>query len=99
MLFCRKLRFGDLWARKVPFWVKNSVSCARSALLHGIYCKIYCVKFANLQLRAKTAHLSQKLYTRLTKIFMDIFAPDERLPSSATLHILANHIQFVHIRS
>ena len=31
-LFCRKLRFvaiyalfGDLWAKKVPFWVKNSV--------------------------------------------------------------------------
>ena len=44
-LFCRKLRFvaiytlfGDLWAKKVPFWVKNSVSWARSALLHGIYC-------------------------------------------------------------
>ena len=27
--------FGDLWAKKVPFWVKNSVSWARSALLHG----------------------------------------------------------------
>ena len=44
-LFCRKVRFvaiyalfGDLWAKKVPFWVKNSVSWARSALLHGIYC-------------------------------------------------------------
>ena len=44
-LFCRKLRFveiyalfGDLWAKKVPLWVKNSVSWARSALLHGIYC-------------------------------------------------------------
>ena len=44
-LFCRELRFvaiytlfGDLWAKKVPFWVKNSVSWARSALLHGIYC-------------------------------------------------------------
>ena len=38
-LFGRKLRFvaiyalfGDLWAKKVPFWVKNSVSWARSAL-------------------------------------------------------------------
>ena len=38
-LFCRELRFvaifalfGDLWAQKVPFWVKNSVSWARSAL-------------------------------------------------------------------
>ena len=28
--------FGDLWAQKVPFWVKNSVSWARSALLHGM---------------------------------------------------------------
>ena len=47
-LFCRELRFvaiyaffGDLWAKKVPFWVKNSVSWARSALLHGIYCIFY----------------------------------------------------------
>ena len=44
-LLCRELRFvaiyplfGDLWAKKVSFWVKNSVSWARSALLHGIYC-------------------------------------------------------------
>ena len=47
-LFCRELRFvsiyalfGDLWAKKVPFWVKNSVSWVRSALLHGIYCIFY----------------------------------------------------------
>ena len=47
-LFCQELRFvaiyilfGDLWAKKVPFWVKNSVSWARSALLHGIYCIFY----------------------------------------------------------
>ena len=45
MLFCRKLKFvaiyalfGDRWAKKVHFWVKNSVSWARSALLHGIHC-------------------------------------------------------------
>ena len=43
-LFFRELRlvanytlFGELWAKKVPFGVKNSVSWARSALLHGIY--------------------------------------------------------------
>ena len=37
-LFCRKLRFvaiyalfGDLWAKKCLFWVKNSVSWARVA--------------------------------------------------------------------
>ena len=42
-LFCRELRFvaiyaliEDLWAKKAPFWVKNNVSRARSALLHGI---------------------------------------------------------------
>ena len=42
--FCRKLRFvainarfRDLFAKKVPFWVKNSVPWARIALLHGIY--------------------------------------------------------------
>ena len=47
-LFCRELRFvaihalfGDLLSKKVPFWVKNSVSWARSALLHGIYCIFY----------------------------------------------------------
>ena len=47
-IFCRELRFvaiyallGDLWAKKVLFWVKNSVSWARRALLHGIYCIFY----------------------------------------------------------
>ena len=67
-LFCRELRFvaiytlfGDLWAKKVPFWVKNSVSWARSALLHGIYCIFHRVNFAILRLCAKTTHLTQKL--------------------------------------
>ena len=42
-LFCCELRFvaicalfGGLWAKKVPSWFKNSVSWARSALLHAI---------------------------------------------------------------
>ena len=49
MPFCRELRFvaiyalfGDFWAKKVPFWVKNNVSWARSALLHGINCIFMC---------------------------------------------------------
>ena len=74
--FCHELRFvviytlfGDLWAKTVPFWVKNSVSWARSALLHGIYC-IFDAKIVN---------------TLLTKFFIAIFAPDEGLPSFATL--------------
>ena len=65
-LFCRELRFvaiyalfGELWAKKEPFWVKNSVSWARSALIHGIYCIFHWVNFANLRLRAKTTHLTQ----------------------------------------
>ena len=47
-LFCRELRFvviyalfGHPWAKKVLFWDKNSVSWARSALLHGLYCILY----------------------------------------------------------
>ena len=67
-LFCCELRFiaiytllGDLWAKNVPFWVKNNVSWARSALLHSIYCTFYQVEFANLRLGAKTTYLSQKL--------------------------------------
>ena len=47
-LFCRELGFvaiyalfEDLWAKKVPLWVKNSVSWARSELLHGIHCIFY----------------------------------------------------------
>ena len=47
-LFCRELRFvviyalfGDLWAKKSAFLGQNSVSWARSALLHGIYCIFY----------------------------------------------------------
>ena len=75
-LFCRELRFvaiyalfGDLWAKKVPFWVKNSVSWARSALLHGIYCIFHWVNFANLRLRAKTTHLTRKLWIRAWQKF------------------------------
>ena len=67
-LFCRKLRFvaiyalfGDLWAKKSAFLGQNSVSWARSALLHGIYCIFDWVKFENLRLRVKTTHLSRKL--------------------------------------
>ena len=84
-LFCRELRFvaiyalfGELWAKKEPFWVKNSVSWARSELLHGIYC-IFAITRKNDAFDAKIVNM------RLTKIFIAIFVPDERLPSSATL--------------
>ena len=55
--------------KKVPFGVKNSVFWARSALLHGIYCTFH------------DAFGAKIVNMRLTKIFIAIFAPDERLPS------------------
>ena len=68
---------------------------ARSALLHGIYCIFHWVNFANLRLRAKTTHLMRKIVnTRLTKIFIAIFAPDERLPpwqfSTSAILLISN---------
>ena len=67
LFFC-ELRFVAIYALfwrslgiKNAFLGKNSASWARSALLHGIYCIFYWVKFENLRLRAKTTHLSRKL--------------------------------------
>ena len=37
-------------------------------------------------MRKNDAFDAEIVNTRLTKIFIAIFAPDERLPSSATLH-------------
>ena len=37
-LFCRELGFVTIYALFEDLCVKNSVSWARSALLHGIYC-------------------------------------------------------------
>ena len=71
--------------KKVPFWVKNSVSWARSALLHGIYCILYWVKLANLQLPKKRRICRKIVNTLLTNIFMAIFALAERLSIAATL--------------
>ena len=67
-LFCRKLRFVsiyalfvDHWAKRVPFWVKNSVSGQE---VHYYMVAYFLVKFANLPLRAKKTHLSRKLKIR-----------------------------------
>ena len=65
--FVARLRFVAIYTlfdktlgKKVCLWVKNSVSWARIALLHGIYCILYLIKFAILQLHAKTLRLSRK---------------------------------------
>ena len=78
----------DFVLEKVTFWVKNSVSWARSALLHGIYCIFYWVKFVIT--RKNNAFVAKIVNMCLTKIIMTTFAHDERLPSSATL--IRNHI-------
>ena len=36
-------------------------------------------------MRKNDAFVAKMVNTRLTKVFMTIFAPDERLPTSATL--------------
>ena len=69
--------------KKCLFLSKKSVSWT----LHGIYCI-----FSNLRLRRKNdAFVVKIVNTRLTKIFMAIFAPHERLPRSATLYLLRMH--------
>ena len=94
-LFCCELRFVviGLWAKKVPFWVKNSVSWARSALLHGKYCIFHWVNFVNLRLRAKTTHLSRKLYKRGWRKFSWPFLPPTKgcqvLPPCSQLIVLS----------
>ena len=83
-----RLTFWKTWGKKVLFWDNNSVSWARSALLHGIYCILYWIEFANLQLRAKRRicrENSKCASLRLTKTFVGIFAHTEGLPTSATL--------------
>ena len=42
-LFCRELGFVAIYALFGDLWVKNSVSWARSALLHGTYHIFYCI--------------------------------------------------------
>ena len=39
-------------------------------------------------MRKNDAFVAKIVNTRMTKIFMAIFAPDERLPSSATLLLM-----------
>ena len=87
-LFCRELRFvaiyalfGDLLAKKVPFWVKNSVSWARSALLHGTELNLQICDSAQ-----KLCICHKNCKYALDKNFHGHFAPDETLPSSATLN-------------
>ena len=65
-LFCRKLifvaiyaLFGDLWAKKVPFGVKNIVSWARMHYYKG-YIAHYSVNLQICNYAQKMTHLSRR---------------------------------------
>ena len=60
--------FGNLWTKSVFFW-------ARSALLHGIYCILYWVEFAKLQVRAKTTVLRENSKYALEESFYGHLCP------------------------
>ena len=76
--------FGRLCVREKVFLARNSVSWAKSALLHGIYCIFQ--QFCKFAITCKNDAFDAKIVnTGLTEIFIAIFAPGERLPSSATL--------------
>ena len=67
MLYCGDINIcRDLHrAKKVLFWVKNSVPLARSASLHGIYCILYLVRFVDLRITLKNDAFVAKIeYTR-----------------------------------
>ena len=69
------------------FWVKSSVSWARSALLHGTYCIAYLLNFiCKFAIALKNdAFVANIANTRLKETFV------ARLPNSATL--VSTHIQ------
>ena len=74
-LFCRQFRFVAIYALFGDLWAKTVF------LWH-----ISLSKFCNFAItRKKDAFDAKIVNTRLTKICIAIFAPDERLPSSATL--------------
>ena len=61
------------------------------------YYMVYIAYFSELYLQIcdyvqNDAFVAKIVNTRLTKIFMAIFAPDERLPSSATLDTYISRI-------
>ena len=82
MLFCRNIliccdlsTFWKSLVKKSAFGVKNSVSWARGALLHSMYCISYWVELTNLQLCAKTTHMSQNSKYALDESFYGHFCP------------------------
>ena len=81
----RFTHFLETFGQKVHLWVKNSVSWTKSALLHVICCKLYWVKLANLQLRAKTMYLSRNSKYALDEKIYGYFDLAETLLTFATL--------------
>ena len=84
---CRDLRtFWRSLGQKKCLFGSKTVFLEQEVHYYMVYCIFYWVKFANLRLRAKNnAFVANIVNMHLTKIFMTIFAPDERLSSFATL--------------
>ena len=76
--------FEDFRQEKCFFWGRKQCFFVQKVHYHMVYIA-YLVKVANLRLRSKTTYCLENCKYELNEIFLAIFAPDERLPSSATL--------------
>ena len=91
MLFCHDIKvpiyalFEKLWAKKMLFRSKT-VSLGQEVHYYMVYITYFLSKICKYAITCKSdAFVAKIVNTRWTKIFMAIFAPDDRLPSSATL--------------
>ena len=91
-LFCRKLRFVAIYALFGDLRAKKCLLGAKTVFLgqEVHYYTVYIAYFNELNLQiceyAQKRRICREIVnTCLTKIFIAIYAPDERLPSSATL--------------
>ena len=72
----------------ISYFVAILSFVARSALLHDMYCILYRIKFANLQLAQKQCICRENSKYAPDKNFVAILALAEKLPTSATLDVI-----------
>ena len=85
---CRDLRtFWRSLGKKSAFLGQTQCFLGKMCTITWYILHILLSKFCKFAITRKNdAFVAKIVNTRLTKNFMAIFAPDERLPSSATLH-------------
>ena len=84
-LFCRELRFVATYALFGDLWAKKSAFLGQKQCFVGKKCTITWYILHIAITRKNIAFDAKIVNTRLTKISIAIFAPDETLPRSATL--------------